>query len=92
MPHKNLFDQHCPCVLHVIILKNDTHCSQGTRGSADGNRKLSAPGRPTYLGDLCACRRGIEDGLFYFIVRVLSRLSFLLLNLFFLTLSYPFGR
>ena len=29
MPRKNLFDQHCPYVLHVFILKNDTHCSRG---------------------------------------------------------------
>ena len=32
MPRKNLFDQHCPYVLHVIILKNNTHCSRGGGG------------------------------------------------------------
>ena len=82
----------CHCVLHAIIIKNDTNCSRGTRDSGDGNRYLSTPGRPTYLGDLCACRRDTEDGLFYFIFRVLSRLSFLLLILFFLTPSYRIGR
>ena len=73
----------------LVCYMNDTKCSWG---SGDGYGYLSTPGCPIYLGDLCACRKDIKDGLFYFIFRVLSCISFLLLILFSLTLSYRFGR